>query len=122
MVRPRGESALIVTKLACLCFMAALIFSLASGVRQAASADFYPGVSVQQISATAGQTAPHKSCPFGNHSGSLGTCVTAGFVALEQSTANPITRSEPRTARFAMTPSAALASSFGDRLERPPRF
>jgi hypothetical protein len=102
--------------------MAMLIIVLTSGERLSSAADSFAAASMQQLSSASGPTNPHKPCPFGSHSQSLGTCSSAGFVGLAELAVDQALPAEPNVLRFVMTPSAVLAKTYGSRLERPPRF
>ena len=107
---------------ACLCIMAMLIIVLTSGSHLSSAADSFAAASMQQLSSANGPTNPHKSCPFGSHSQSLGTCSSAGFVGLAELATDQVLPADPHVSRFVMTPSSLLAKADGSRLERPPRF
>jgi len=104
-----------------LCIMAILIMAVTSGARFSLAQDSFAAASGQQISA-GGPTNPQKSCPFGNHSRSFGTCSSAGLVGFALPAAYQVPPTELNASRFVMTPSAALTKICGSRLERPPRF
>jgi hypothetical protein len=105
----------------CLCIIAMLAMSLASGMRLSLAAEFFATRSMQQISSTDGPAERHKNCPFGDHTQSFGTCLSISLVGLAQSAADQATLAEPRSSHFALTPSAALTKIYASRLERPPR-
>ena len=102
--------------------MAMLIIVLTSGARLSSAADPTAATTVQQLSSTSSPTKPHKSCPFGSHTRSVGTCSSAGFVGLAELAADRVLLAEPNESRFVMTSSPVLAKTYGSRLERPPRF
>jgi hypothetical protein len=104
------------------CAFAILVISLSSGIRLSLAANSSTADFVVQISSDHGPVAPNKHCPFGNHAQDVGTCSSNNLIGIEQPAADQAARTESKLSGYAFGPPALLASRYGSRLERPPRF